>query len=180
MEFSECLNKKINPVNIRKLFLMLTIVFTFVWLVIIISPSFISYYYPGKTNITTFIYSAFSPLCHQLDNRTFHLFGYKFAVCSRCFFIYFGFFIGAILYTIFIGFNRVYIPHLIFLILPLFLIFFDFFLDLVNLYKNSTLSRSVTGFIAGISVSFFLIPGLLKFIEEIISYIYHKKIKNNE
>ena len=36
------------------------------------------------------VYSFFGLFCHQNSNRSFHLFGYKFACCQRCAAIYFS------------------------------------------------------------------------------------------
>ena len=44
------------------------------------------------------LYGLFSPLCHQIDARSFHLCGEPLAVCGRCSAIYFGFLSGTIIY----------------------------------------------------------------------------------
>jgi hypothetical protein len=42
------------------------------------------------------IYRFFQPVCHEMDARSFHIFGYKLAVCSRCASIYYGLTFGYI------------------------------------------------------------------------------------
>ena len=44
------------------------------------------------------IYAAFSPTCHQLSDRCFHLGAEPLAVCARCFGVYIGFLAGTLLF----------------------------------------------------------------------------------
>src|SRR5215207_10349032 len=44
------------------------------------------------------VYGAFALLCHQIDERSFHLAGFKLAVCARCFGLYAGALAGALAY----------------------------------------------------------------------------------
>ncbi len=44
------------------------------------------------------INTCFASVCHQYDARSFHLFGFAFAVCSRCTCVYFGFLAGVLLW----------------------------------------------------------------------------------
>jgi hypothetical protein len=49
----------------------------------------------GFNSAAASIYQFFSLICHQIAERSFHLFGYQFAVCSRCFGVYFGLFFAS-------------------------------------------------------------------------------------
>ncbi len=40
------------------------------------------------------LYRLFAPVCHQIAERSFHLFGHPLAVCHRCFGFYLGFTLG--------------------------------------------------------------------------------------
>lgn len=42
------------------------------------------------------LYAAFSPFCHQYDDRSWHLLGEPLAVCIRCLGVYFGAALGGI------------------------------------------------------------------------------------
>ncbi|HVB64211.1 MAG TPA: DUF2085 domain-containing protein [Nitrolancea sp.] len=44
----------------------------------------------GHKTLAEFIYRPFSLICHQVPDRSFHIFGYKMAYCERCFAIYAG------------------------------------------------------------------------------------------
>src|SRR5690349_15498240 len=46
------------------------------------------------------IYKAFSFVCHQIPERSFHLAGHQFAVCSRCTGLYSGFAVAALVYPL--------------------------------------------------------------------------------
>ena len=52
----------------------------------------------GLVSVSSPLYAFFSFLCHQLDGRSFHVEGEKFAVCSRCFGVYCGIVIGFVVY----------------------------------------------------------------------------------
>lgn len=47
-----------------------------------------------------FIYLAFSSVCHQIPERSYHLAGNPLAVCSRCLGVYAGFFTGILVYPL--------------------------------------------------------------------------------
>src|SRR5215207_6780653 len=46
------------------------------------------------------IYRAFGTLCHQLPERSYHIYGHKLAVCSRCTGLYAGFGLTLLLYPL--------------------------------------------------------------------------------
>ncbi len=104
------------------------------------------------------IYRFFQPVCHQMDSRSFHIFGYKLAVCSRCASIYYGFTLGIILYPLFEPLSNVEIPGLRFFLIPLFALVVDFSLNCLSPMQNTFVSRAITGAVFGISAAFFLVP----------------------
>ena len=44
----------------------------------------------GYNGLAHALYLGFSPICHQLPDRSFHLHDFPFAVCARCTGLYFG------------------------------------------------------------------------------------------
>lgn len=51
----------------------------------------------GLDGFARIVYLFFKPICHQIDARSFHFDGVKFAVCERCSLIYFGAFVGTLI-----------------------------------------------------------------------------------
>ncbi len=104
----------------------------------------------------------FTPLCHQIPERSFYLFGHPLPVCSRCTGIYMGFFIGSVLFPfIKIKINDVYPPKNILLIavMPMGL---DVLLNWINILDTGLLIHFITGFIFSIIFSFYAIPGVME------------------
>lgn len=113
------------------------------------------------------LYRFFQPVCHQMDSRSFHIFGYKLAVCSRCSAIYYGLTIGILVFPIFRSLKNVSMPGLIFIIVPVFLLIIDFSMNFLNLGQNTFVSRSVTGGLVGLSTAFFLVPVWISLFREV-------------
>lgn len=112
------------------------------------------------------VYRFFQPVCHQIDARSFHLFGYKLAVCSRCASIYYGMTLGIILYPFFRSLQRTDMANPIFFVIPLVALISDFTLEYVSPIHNTFLSRSITGGALGISTAFFLVPIWVSLLKE--------------
>jgi len=114
-----------------------------------------------QLSAATFIYRAFSLICHQLSERSLFLFGYPLSVCSRCAGIYAGFLAGLIVYPFIRSLDCASMPHRRYLLLALLPISIDFAGGLLGVFENTTLSRAVTGLLLGATSSFYLLPGLL-------------------
>lgn len=162
------------PDNYRKIVIIsfLTVIFLeILWLIsIIAAPLIIDMRgFAGKAGML--IYGFFSPLCHQSADRCFFIDGNKFAVCSRCFGIYTGFFFGTILYPLFYRKNFLKMPGMTVFVIAVFILALDVALDYFNVLRNSFISRSVSGGLTGVISAFFIVPGLLIFVLEIYKYI---------
>ena len=145
----------------QKSFLIFYLIFLFfviIWLSLIVATPCLLFINYSKTSF--YLYSLFSGVCHQEDARSFHIFGLKMAVCSRCFSIYSGYLFGTLLFPLIYGFKKIKIPSLWVLILFSLPIAFDVLLDFTNILKNNFLSRFATGFILGNILPFYLIPGI--------------------
>lgn len=102
--------------------------------------------------VSFFLYLFFSPICHQLPERSFFLFGHQLPVCARCTGIYFGAFLGS-----FCAREKAP-PRWVFIggVTPL-------VLDGVTqlFFRESTnVLRLITGLLAGFVVVFYLYAGL--------------------
>lgn len=116
----------------------------------------------GHGQFASTIYSAFSYVCHQIPERSFHLAGHKFGVCSRCTGLYSGIALAAITYPLVRPLNRTDTPRIFWLILAAMPIAIDFSLGYFNIWHNTHLSRFVTGAILGATTVFYILPGLIE------------------
>jgi len=151
------------------------ILLTFVWNALIILAPYFASIGGVWSDVSILLYKFFSPYCHQEDARSFHIFGYKFGVCSRCTLIYLGFMAGTILFPLLRGFKKKDLPSLWFLLVPVFLLFADFLLDILDIIKNSFATRSITGFLVGAVLPFYIIPGTVIFADEVYTFIKNYK-----
>lgn len=115
----------------------------------------------------SFLYFLFSPICHQITERSFSVGTFSLAVCHRCTGIYLGLFLGPFMQYRIIGLlvesRRLCVACAC---LPMFV---DIFLSLSGIWPGTYLSRFSTGLLFGILVSPLLILGLAELIEELRS-----------
>lgn len=103
-----------------------------------------------------FLMAAFSGVCHQMADRSFHINGHSLAVCHRCYGMYAGMWLASIVtafqvYRMRIS-SRMSRILIVGALLPPGI---DWFGDVVGLWTNSMPSRVITGAIFG------LVAGLL-------------------
>jgi len=128
-----------------------------VWFgLVVVAPYFASLGGVGET-LSSAVYSFYGKVCHQLDSRSFHLFGHKFAVCSRCTMIYGGFLAGLLIFP-FLGYERTRRFPRWGLFLALFPMGFDAIAGMTPIWMTTITTRSLTGFIAGVALSLYLMP----------------------
>lgn len=164
----------ITDENISKKVYYIILIFSFLWLLLIFLAPVLENMGGVFTDISSFLYMFFSPVCHQDDARSFHIFSEKVAVCSRCLWIYSGFTAGTVLYPLKYKLTNENSPSVIFIIAASALIALDVFLDGQEIIKNSFISRSVTGFIIGLTLPFYLIPGSVRFFSEVNLFLKNK------
>lgn len=131
----------------------------FIWIGLIIgAPIIVSY---GHGHVADFIYHVFSPFCHQIPERSYFIFGHKFAVCSRCFGIYAGFTSDLLLYPAFRPLTLRYTPERKWLVLASIPMGLDFALGSFHLWSNTFLSRTITGGLFGFVSVLYILPGII-------------------
>ena len=132
----------------------------FVWvLMILLAPIAEANNFSGLSNQ---LYTFFSYICHQIPSRSFHLDGSAFAVCSRCFGVYFGLLFGFIIYPFFRSINETEPFPRIWLFLALVPIGIDWSLGFFGIWENTHLSRLITGMILGAACAVFIIPAMVE------------------
>ena len=113
------------------------------------------------------IAAVFAPFCHQLPSRCFMISGFPAAVCGRCLGIYAGFAAGCAGYPRVRGFSAISFPSistLAFFSLPVFL---DFAGEHIFILWKSPLGlRFGSGFILGLILPYFFIPGIAEAVRD--------------
>jgi uncharacterized membrane protein len=131
-----------------------------VWCVAIAATPLLASHGGIESRIASFSYEFFSRVCHQFDSRSFHLAGYKFAVCIRCFTIYVSFFLGILFFPL-IGRTKIAaIPSSLVLVISLMPMGLDVALATLGIHESSTTTRTVTGPLFGLALSVVLAPVL--------------------
>ena len=127
----------------------------------------------GHAAFANAIYKTFSFVCHQIPERSFHLLGYKFAVCSRCTGIYSGLAIAAIGYPLVRSLRQTETPRLVWLFLAAAPLAIDWSLGYFSIWENNHASRFATGFLLGGATVFYILPGLI----ELSSRVFFRRSK---
>jgi uncharacterized membrane protein len=92
--------------------------------------------------LAVIIRSAYGRVCHQIPERSIWIQGHPMAVCARCFGIYFGFFVGLLVYPLARRRLEWELPRrrwLIFALLPMGV---DFIGGVFGLFQNTVASRT--------------------------------------
>jgi uncharacterized membrane protein len=113
----------------------------------------------GAPALAEGVYRAFTFVCHQMDERSFHLAGFKLAVCARCFGLYVGALAGALLYPLVRPLTRRDLPARGWILAAALPTSVDFALGFFGLWENTHASRFLTASLLGVVVAFYFVPG---------------------
>jgi uncharacterized membrane protein len=125
---------------------------------VVASPWLAAHGYPVAAAL---IYQAFSPLCHQVSSRSFHLDGIPFAVCARCTGVYLGAVVGLLIYPLRVRIDNETMPSRVLLMAGVAPLAIDGLANLTRIYSSSMNVRAATGVITGVVVAWFILPGLV-------------------
>lgn len=136
------------------------------WCALIVSaPAALSA--PELRPLSGLVYAFFSPLCHQISARSFHLFGEPLAVCARCSSIYFGFFLGALGYPLAGRILRALPVGPLFLLAASTPMLCDVLLEALGLYESSNVIHALTGAWFGVLLPVIIVPGAMEGIAQL-------------
>jgi len=166
------LHFKIKNSTIPKIVYSIILTVSIVWVLLIFLAPFLYNIDGPAAQFGSYIYMFFSETCHQIDSRSFTLWGYKLAVCSRCTVIYLSFLFSVILYPFIWKIKNEKLPNILFLLIPAFLVFADAIFDLTGILKNTFLTRTITGFLIGFVLPMFLIPGFINLFKSFYKIFY--------
>lgn len=105
-------------------------------------------------------YAVYSPVCHQVADRSFLCFGQPLAVCARCTGIYLGFWLGLGFYPFRRGWRRISLPSgRVFLIFSTPIVL-DTAANFLGFWQTAPALRLATGVFWGTILPFYSIPGI--------------------
>ncbi len=133
---------------------------TFVWLLLIVAPAVLGHF--GLTSASAPIFSFFGAICHQIPERSFHIGEHQFAVCSRCFGVYFGLVAGLLIYPIWRRIDDIEPLPRKWLLLSIVPMGIDWSLTIFDIWENNHASRFITGLILGAACSIYILPALVE------------------
>ena len=128
----------------------------------------------GHADFSRVIYQGFSYLCHQIPERSFHLAGHPFAVCSRCTGLYAGFALATLALPLARSLKRTDTPHIIWLLLSAVPLAIDFGLTYFGVWENNHFTRVTTGALFGAVAAIYIVPGLIE-----LSVIAQRRLSRN-
>ena len=108
----------------------------------------------------------------QMPSRSFHVENHQFAVCSRCFGVYFGLFFGFLIYPLCRKIEEIEPLPRFWLFLAMIPIGIDWLLGVFDIWENTHFSRFLTGMLLGAACAVFIVPALV----EIFRLLAGKKI----
>lgn len=112
--------------------------------------------------VADWFYSFYSYSCHQIPERSFFVGEHPLGLCSRCTAIYLAFLGGVIVYPFIRKLNNIDLPSLLWLGIGVLAVAVDVGLDILDVKKNTFLTRDISGALIGIVLPFYIIPGTMR------------------
>lgn len=150
---------------------------TALWcLAIVMAPLLKSHGGDVGGHIADILYFGFSRICHQFDSRSLHLFGAKLGVCVRCSSIYFSFLAGLLIVPLVRSARPRSIPPALWLVVGIVPMALDALLNDLGILLSTDSSRIITGSLAGVVLSFFILP---LFTEAMMQIFVHRNLQGD-
>ncbi|MDL1891403.1 DUF2085 domain-containing protein [Sphingobacteriales bacterium CHB3] len=118
------------------------------------------------------VYQIFRPICHQLPERSFFLFGEKLGVCSRCASIYFTFLAGTLVFPFLhrritpLFRNSTHTRSILFaVLLPMLL---DVVAEFAGIHDSTFLTRTITGALLGLVLPLVILPVAIEGVQQFV------------
>jgi len=116
--------------------------------------------------VSSFIRLLFSPVCHQLPERSFALLGHPWAVCHRCAGIYLGLLAASLFSPVTRMASLGPAPRRALVAAATLPLLADFLLTLADIWAGTPASRFTTGFLFGFLLSTLLVAGVAELLQE--------------
>ena len=115
------------------------------------------------------MYGLFSPVCHQIEERSFEVLGLPLAVCTRCTAVYGGFLAGVLLYPLVRSVDHPVYPPRWITALAVFPMLVDVVMGWTGIHPVSGATRVFTGAFFGLIVPFVVLPALGEAVQEFVA-----------
>ena len=139
------------------------------WCGLLLLPPFLSAAGDAGRMLSESVFAFFHLLCHQLDDRSFHLHGVPLAVCSRCASVYMGFLAGTIAYPVLRDIRRPQPAGRVLAAVAVLPMLLDLGFGMTGMHEVTNMSRAVTGGWFGLLIPFVVIPGTIEGVELLLS-----------
>ncbi|MEW5821666.1 MAG: DUF2085 domain-containing protein [Cyanobacteriota bacterium] len=139
---------------------ILSLLLCTVWLILIFIGPLLYKLPQSFYSFSDMYYYLFHFTCHQQPSRCYWLLDYQLPVCVRCFGIYFGAFIGLLVYPFFKSIKSTSIPKKAWLLLCFLPIGIDGICSTIHIYSSPHWLRLITGILCGGVAMYYIIPGL--------------------
>jgi uncharacterized membrane protein len=121
-----------------------------IWIMgIILTPLLAAGEWTFGQKIAAFGYFFYQPVCHQIPERSFWLYGFTLPVCARCFSFYLG---GLFITGYYLFKDRIQMWKLSIYTFLVFPVAIDFLLEKFDIYTNLSGLRFATGLMLGIAI----------------------------
>ena len=147
--------------------------FVFLWVLLIVSAPIAAA--NGMSDFAEPLYNFYGYICHQMPDRSFHVLKHQFAVCSRCFGVYFGLLAGFLIYPMIRSMDETEPFPRFWLILAGFPMAIDWSLTVFGIWENTHFTRITTGLILGFACAVFIVPALAELAELILIKRFRKR-----
>jgi len=149
--------KAFDPERIVFLTLLITVLVYPLWLGgILLAP----YLRSRSSPWASLVYALYSPVCHQVTDRSLFCFGQPLTVCARCSGIYLGFLLGLGLFPLLRRRGTLALPSARAFLLVSAPIVLDTAANFLGLWRTPGALRLITGILWGTILPFYFIPGI--------------------
>ena len=143
---------------------------TLLWCTMLVAAPFFTHTGGIWTGWGETIYAGFHRICHQIEGRSLHIWGYPFAACARCSAIYFAFLAGTLVYPFIRPLRTPQTTSRRTLLLALLPMGVDVALAVAGVHDSTTISRLITGAFFGLLLPFVVLPVYLGAVLEHFSH----------
>jgi len=163
--FSGMLTQYLPLMNLSRVTYLGAVVSVSIWCAAFLAAPLFVEWSGAWLPVSELLYKFFHPICHQLEGRSFTLFGEPFAVCARCSSIYIGFLAGTLAFPFLRRQIRMSSRTLLVMAgLPMLL---DVVGGMFGVHEVTILTRSITGAFFGLTLPFIVLPVLMDAVLEI-------------